>query len=319
MWGLDVLGLAKYPELIAHWPAGQSCGVFANTFGNVWPVLKRLSAMDRCPRIRIHGVWQDDHKYNQARDLPVILKELERANELKKNWPHIDIQYSPFCEHTIKGAQLKSLINKCLQVAKDVQIVNNPWTGDLSPNCINETHGDKAGNFRNFSFDGVPCVDADVEAFKNTHKNVETFFFWTSQFNGRKNPNDPTPRPQRKAWPTRELLNSCAALSKPKGACDLPKGWIWKSHADQHDVPPEPRALKPVLISPLKVDNFKLVEAGVVISTSSSALPFEGGKYRYYFPKYGFKIAGEPVNLMAGDKVHGHVSPGFRQNDYRNK
>lgn len=323
MWGLDTLGLAKYPDLVSHWPAGYACGVFANTFGNVWPTLKRLAAGDRCPAIRIHAVWQDDHTFNAKRDMPVIRQELTRANNLKKTWPHLDIHFSPFCEHTLKGAALRTLLNICLNDAHDLTIVNSPWTGDLvdMTGVLNEVHGNAKApkTSYNYSFDGLPCVDADVESFKATYSSAAIFFFWTSQFNGRKNPNDPTPRPLRKAWPTKELLHSVAALREPKGKCMLPNGWIWKSHADQHEVPPEPRALKPVLLSPLKLPNFKLVEDGKVLITSSSPQSPLEGKWRYYFPKYGYKINQAATALVGDEKLIGYVNPGFRENDYRNK
>ena len=332
MYGLDYLGGAKFADLVLReHPTGWAAGFFANTFGNAWPLIAKLLATGRCPRVRVHAVWQDDHKYDPKRDDPVIMRELKAANSLKATFPQVEVQFSPFCEHNIKGAQLRQLFAKVKQAAGDLTLVNSVMNGDvLPPNvALNEIHGlhKPLKEPYNYSFDGTPCVDADVEGLKSAHQNVVTFFFWTSQFNGRKNPNDTTPRPQRQAWPTSQLIDSVIYLHNECGAAKLPRNHLWKSHADQHEVPkPEPRALKPVYILPIKASRVELVaDNGQVVAASGGPLPFNDGRFRYYFPDYGYSMAekarrihGKPtVSVRVGGKVVGTVNPAFRAGSFR--
>lgn len=332
MYGLDYLGGAKFSDLlIREHPEGWAAGFFANAFGNVWPTVGKLLATGRCPRVRIHAVWQDDHRYDPKRDDPMIMQELKRANELKATFPKVELQFSPFCEHNIKGAQLVALFQKVRAAAAGLVLVNSPMNGDKTPEAIamNEHHGPaktQRGTY-NYSFDGTPCVDSDVEAMKKAHAGASTFFFWTSQFNGRRNPADATPRPQRQAWPTSQLIDSVIYLSRDCGPAKLPKNHLWKSHADQHEVPkPEARALKPVYILPIKASRVELVaDNGQVVAVSGPSMPFNDGRYRYYFADYGYSLAekavrihGKPtVSVRVGGKVVGTVNPAFRAGSFR--
>lgn len=79
---------------------------------------------------------------------------------------------------------------------------------------------------------------------------ADVFFLWIPQFNGRKTKSDSTPRPERKAWPSQELVNSVAFLATQRGSVRILQNTLWKSHAEQSNVPPAPKELKPVLITP---------------------------------------------------------------------
>lgn len=315
MWALDYLGGAKYKKTIldTH-PPGWGAGFFAETFGNAYPLVDALAATGTCPAIRIHLLWSDTHKFGD-KDIPEVRRLAKKYEALAKKYSTVKFYLSPFCEHNLANP------GKYLRIveveAPSCIPVNTPWKGAMTKRYKNELHGNQKRMCDIYSFDGMPCVDADVEQFKARYQDNELFFFWTSQCNGRKNPSDPTPRPERKAWPTPDLLKSLVALSEPRGATSLPRSWIWKSHADQHLTPPEPRALKPVLISPLKVERFQLIYRGKVIATSDKAQPFEDGRWRYYWPDYGYKLCGAPCTLSADGKSFGTVNPGFRQNDYR--
>ena len=106
----------------------------------------------------------------------------------------------------------------------------------------------------------------------------------------------------------------------------LPKGYIWKSHADRHNTPPEARAYKPVLIAPVKAPRAELVtENGQVVAVSSQAQTFNGGGWRYYFSQYGYQLAEKArrihgkgtVSLRLNGKVVGTLNPAFRAGSFR--
>jgi len=332
IYGLDYLGGAKFGDLLVReHPEGWAAGFFANTFGNAWPVIEQLLATGRCPRVRIHAIWDDAHKYNPRVHDPVINKELQRANTLKAKFPNVHVQFSPFCEHTIKGQQLKDLLNRCGDASRNVEIVNCPYTGDLSERFMNEVHGSHAvpapkfGAYQ-YSYDGTSCVDADVEKDKAKHQRAQVFYFWHPAFNGKLNGNDKTPRPQRKAWPTAQLIDSIIYLHRPAGEVRLDSKHIWKSHADRHSTPPEPRAYKPVFITPVKAKRVELVaDNGQVVATMPYYGPFETSKHRYYLGEYGYIIAekakrihGKPtLKVVANGKQIGIVNAAYRAGSFR--
>jgi hypothetical protein len=329
-YGLDVLGMAKYPKVVINnFPTGWACGVFANTFGNVWPSLAKLLATGKCPQVRIQAIWEDNHGYVPLKHDRLIKKELQAANKLKAQFPHAHVQFSPFCEHNIKGNNLVKLLDECAANARNIEIVNCPWKGDVSKKYLNEIHGDHAipqGPYQ-YSYDGTSAVDSDVDSDIKKHSRAGTFFFWIPQFNGRKNVGDTTPRPQRQAWPQKKLLESVIYLATPRGPVDFKKGWIWKSHADQHSVPkPEPRALKPVVI--LNIDAPKLELLGPddkVFKSLARSGNFTDGRPMYRSLQYGYETAqeaqakyGSPVlRVRANGKIIGSVNAAFRAGNFR--
>jgi hypothetical protein len=120
-------------------------------------------------------------------------------------------------------------------------------------------------------------------------------------------------------------MNGVAYLSNAKGTPSLPSDSIWKAFAEQDAVPPPPRTSKPVLITPQKVQCFELVTtSGQTIATSGGPLPYDDGRWRYYFDSYGYVLAdraiaiqGNPVvQVNGGGSTLGTVNPAFRQNDY---
>jgi hypothetical protein len=332
IWGLDYLGGSKYGDVIVReHPQGWAAGFFANTFGPAWGVIEKLLATGRCPRVRVHGVWDDAHLYRPKDHDPVILKELRRANALKAAFPHVHVQYSPFCEHTIKGQALASLLDRCGDASRDVEVVNSVYKGDFSKRFMNEVHGPskppKGFGAYQYSADGSSSVDTDVETSKALHREAQVYYFWVPQFNLRKNANDPTPRPQRKAVPTGPLIDSVIYLSRGRGDVKVGNQHLWKSHADQHSVPvPEPRALKPVFITPVKAKRVELVaDNGQVVAVTSGPQPFADGRLRYYLGEFGFvvsekarRVQGHPVvKLRADGKVIGSVNPAYRAGSFR--
>lgn len=334
MRGLDYLAGAKYKSVILReHPEGWAAGFFSNVdgFGDALPTAEALLNTGRCPRIRFQLKWKDNHDFKSS-DISPTVRECKRVLKLVNKFPSIEFMISPWCEHVASSSliqQLRAAIKPLLP--SNAKYINSAIkNGALLRDEINEYHNGgkpKIPGKYNFSFDGTSAVDADCETTKRNFSNAETFFFWVPQFNLRKNTNDKTPRPQRKAVPTGQLVDSVIYLKNEKGATSLPRRWLWKSHADQHNAPvPEPRALKPVLITPVKTKVFQLIaDNGQVVATSGSAQSFNDGRFRYYWPDFGYllaekavRIQGHPVcKLVANDRVYGRVNPAFRENEYR--
>lgn len=329
MWGLDLLGAARYRDLaIREMPAGWALGVFGTgVFGDSRPVVRALLG-SRCPVARVHLLWSDTHSFGE-REIKAAVAEAKRWKDIAKDHGRA-FQVSPWCEHNASAAMVKRVIDAVMQVLPDATPINTPWKGSVVPGIRTEVHGNHAkpkGPYQ-WSYDGLDARDADNEHYAQEYGDAEIEWLWCSQMNGRKNANDTTPRPQRKAWPTPELIDGIVYLHRARGPAKLPKRWIWKAFADQHMVPPEPRALKPVLISPVKAARFELVaDSGQVVAVSSGSQPFSDGRFRYYWPTFGHLLAQKAqrlqghstCKLVAGGKVYGTVEPGFRINEWRNK
>lgn len=332
MYGLDLLGLPKFAELARkEFPQGWALGTFARTFGDALPHVRAILDTGRCAVVRVQLVWSDSHQFGVA-ETAAAIKEARRYEKLAREFPNIKIELSPFCEHNIKSPD--SELSKVQDRAPSCTVVNTPWTGGLSAKFKNEVHGTKAKALKgkyNFSYDGSSSVDSDVETVKATHTAADCFYFWVPQFNGRKSTNDTTPRPDRKAYPVglsgSRLIDSVIYLSRARGDSRLAKGFLWKSHAEQHDSPiPEPRAFKPVLICPVKAKKFDLItDNGQSVATLPYYGTYSGGGYRYYAQDFGyliqekaFRIQGRgSCKLVAEGKDYGTVAAAFRLGGFR--
>lgn len=327
IFGIDYLGGAKFEKVILdEHPAGWAAGFFANTFGDAFPVIKKLLATGRCPLVRIQLLWSDTHAFGD-RDIAIITKEAKKCEALKQQFPDVVVEVSPFCEHNVKNPD--KYLDIVVANAPSCRPVNTVWQGALSKKYKNEVHGNKkgvpAGSY-NFSYDGQSCVDANVEADKKKYSGSEVFFFWAPQCNGKLKLEDKTPRPQRKAWPTSRQVDSWIALHHVKGETKLPRDWLYKSHSDQHTVPPSGKDQKPVWICPTKASEIILrTRNGQIIDRARYFGTFQGGGYRYYHTDWGYllaekakRIQGDPIcEVVINGKVVGKINPAFRDGNYR--
>lgn len=311
LYGIDALGGAKYPDVVMRIPAGFAVGIFAQEFGDAFPLVKRLAATGRYPVIRVQLCWSPSHKYT-SQHLKAALKEARRYNTLRGQ---SQIQLSPFCEHTIPNPD--PWLDQIHAAAPSCTIVNNPQNGrgSFSRKYMNEIHTGKppSGPY-NFSYDGQSSCDADTEADKQKYANAQIFFFWTWQLNCHYNAKDH----ERNTRPTIELIRGLANLSGERGNCSLPSNTLWKSFAEQSDPDGDERSNKPMCISPLEVPELQLVRGGKVVGRLPRYYkPFIDGRQRYYLGKWGYQVAKEPIQLKAGSKLIGIVNPGFRFGNFR--
>lgn len=319
-FGIDELGIAKYIDVALKGHAkGTPLGAFTSTFGDAKPAIEKMLKRGDIPLFKLNLSWKDNHSFSR-KDFPAIVKEAKRFAPLFIKYPTPACYFNGATEHNLSLADAKELANQVLAVIPSrCQYVNNPMQnkGKLIPTnerILNEIHGKEnppSGRF-GYSFDGTSSVDSNVTAIKQKMKNAEYFLMWHPANNGRLKADDPTPRPQRKSFPTVELLESLQVLAKDKGATNLDSKWLFKSHADRHTTPPEPRAYKPVIIGPTKNSNIKVGD-----TTCSYYGVYQGGGHRYYCPKYGYKIANKPVNILIGQKKIGIINPAFREGGFR--
>ena len=329
MFAIANLGGAKYKDtMVKAQPQGFGNVQFTNTFGDAYGSIDALLATSKVPFQEYNLKWSDTHSFSTA-DFPSIVQEAKKYVKLVNKYPRVGCAFSGATEHQLNERDATTLATMVLAVIPDRCVyVNNPWTGRgafVKPtNRIwNEVHGadaqpPKVGGKFIFNFDGSDAFDYDIEKIKLRLKDAVVFVVWTSQNNGRKNRNDTTPRPQRKAWPTQNLIKAEAFLCTFQGKVRLPSGkYLVKPKSDQHMVPPEDRALKPVFIFPIKVARLELRLNGKKIISSGAPEPFADGRWRYYFAQYGFRIvqlAGSSVlEVWGGNKKIGTVNPGFRQ------
>jgi len=340
MYGLDFLGIAKYPDVaLREFPEGWALGAFAVEFGDAYSAVEAIVRSGRCPHVRIQLTWsRENHTYTD-KHFEIAKRQAVRYERMAVLNPSVKFELSTFCEHKLRDPDRYH--DKIAALAPHCQIVNSVWKGALSKKYKNEVHG-LAGAVKgpcNYSFDGTGCVDADVKTIKETHKNCEVFFFWTYQFNGNRNGSttDDKGKPlpyieptNRLFWPTSPLIDSVIYQKNEKGKTKLPKGYTLKSHADQQvpKPPPGSRELKPLILSPKKINRYELVAAnGQVIAVTGAPSPYRDGRYRYYFADFGYQLAekairiqGSPVvKVREGGKVIGTVNPAFRENEYRKK
>jgi hypothetical protein len=337
-YGIDYLGGARYQRLILEThPAGWAAGFFVqrDLFGDPTPVIRRLAESGKCPIIRINLGWRDDHRFSDA-DVRAIVERAKRWAPIIARYPKVQWYVSGATEHTLNAEKANALASRVIRTLPlEAIYVNNPMgtLGSLLPTnerVYNEVHGTKespprSGKFL-FSYDGSNCVDDDIEARKRTMRKAEVFFFWHPAMNGRLTVADTTPRAARKGFPTRELVESINYFSNSRGTgIKTPANWIWKSHADRHDTPPEPRAYKPVLICPEKASVMRLVAPnGTVIKTSTPPQSFHDGRWRYYFYEFGYVLAeksrqngGSVVQVVGDNKILGYLNPAFRAGSFR--
>jgi len=330
IYGLDFLGGVKYSDLcVREMPEGWAFGVFYDTFGNALPLIEKIAATNREILIRVHLIWDDNHVFT-VDDITEAARKAQNIERLAKKYPAIEFQVSPFCEHKLKLDFLNRTAAIIKKAAPSCEYVNTPLPqGDIMPDEVNEFHGHekkprKCAKFQ-FSFDGTPQVDSDIEAYKKNYQGAKAFFLWEPRFNGRWEDIDKTPRPDRKGWPDSGLVDSVIFQHRDRGDSKPSRDHLYKSHAENKGNK-DPRAEKPVYICPKKARRIELVARnGQVVATLDFFGTFSDGRFRYYAKEWGYLIAekakriqGDPICKVRIDgKSYGTLNPGFRIGGFR--
>ncbi len=332
-YGIDFLGGARYQKtVLQNHPRSWGFGVFAEVdgFGKAYQLIDQVAALG-VPFIRVQMIWKDDHKFG-ANELKVLEQRCKLLKPILLKHPSVKFYVSPCCEHELNEAAWNKFAGVVINILGGLcQLVNSPnyKKGFVSREYINEYHHEekpRSGGKYAFSFDGANCVDSDVEKYKANYKDAVYFMFWNSQCNGRRNLEDKTPRAQRKFWPTAKQIDSWIWLHRVKGATQMRKSDLLKSHSDQHTVPPSGKDQKPVFIIPEKAKELVLkADNGQTIDTARYFGTFTGGGHRYYCTQWGFDLAqkalrihGKPTaNLFLNGKRIGVVNCAFREGKFR--
>ena len=318
IYGLDLLGLAKYPNVAAkEFPPGFALGCFSSTFGDARPAVEAILKTGKCSHVRVHLMWKDNHNFT-TKDFPAIVKEAKKWQQLVWKY-NVKWYFSGACENHLSAKNALDLANKVLAVLPVIYVNSGDAKLPNDPQFRTEVHGTKTKALKVpyiFSYDGNACVDANVEEQKKKHKDAEIFFLWEPRFNGRWETNDTTPRPLRKGWPDAKMIRSVVALATQTGTSKLPKNWLYKSHAENKGIG-DPRAEKPLFISPVKSTLVTLKLGNATKATFKYHSPYSGGGYRYYTTMWGYEIAKQPLDVWANSKKYGFVSPAFRAGSFK--
>lgn len=329
MYGLDYLAGATYKRIIIqNHPNGWAAGFFAKTFGNAYPTIQALAKTGKCPLIRIHAVWENNHQYDPDKHDKVFKNQLKRTITVAKNFPDVHFEFSPFCEHKIGKNMLTKIFKQLKKMipasVNNVSFVNCAWTGDFiynDPMIKNECHGDNKvpvqGKY-NFSYDGIDCYNRDVESDKKKHSRADVFFFWTLSFNLIMNGKEKLTVDQRIARnfrPSSDNVKACIILGETKVEDTVPKTWIVKPMSE--DVG-DAKSNKLLIISPKLGKIMHLKNGNDKVATLTRFTPDFEGKGRYYAYCAGYTYGNNAYDVwLDGIKLKVKVNPAFRGGKYK--
>lgn len=201
-YGLDYIGGVNYINAIRNGhPDGFAAGFLCRASGwkNGIRAARALAKTGRCPVMRIHGVWRDDHNFTE-KHISIAVKQAEKVAKLVELYPGIKFYYSPWLEHRANLRLFRKCARACKKVLpKKVKIVSS---GLVRPRGIDEVHhaGPLPGKYI-FSFDGKDMCKSNIGYWRNIHYRALLFYGWTPKLNGKKSMSDKTERSKRSYYP----------------------------------------------------------------------------------------------------------------------
>lgn len=324
---VDSLGGVKFPEVMAKLPSKYGTGYFFEEFGDARKLIEKEAKLGRA-MLRIQGLWAGkSHNYTDAHrkkslQIAAILNQIAASSGRK-------IYYSPFCEHKKDSAYMSKLLTEIKTKFPNLIPVNSPVSGGQWVNgFVNEIHhNDKPSGMPKgeyiYSMDGLHQPDCNIEKYKDKYlydPNCIAFFVWALQHNCKPNnkPENNIPPKQRTAKPSHELnMSLIFQIENKKQKVSLNKGWISKTHSEQHK-PVEPSANKLVLVTPrgkafkkVKVGKYDLRDGGFYTDSGQKRQTWRSALWAYQ--------AGRVVQVIADGKLVGTIDLPFRENEYREK
>lgn len=327
-----ILG-GKYKDVVRQSWAKHKAVLFQTRdkfLPNIMPLIKALVAERRSESIEVYGLWDDGHSFSE-KDYKFVIdlaKKLQPLAAASKK----EIYYAPFLEARRSRAQQLELFQLIEAVAPNLILVNSAIAGGGEwlnhDKYKDELHLDGGlpkprgkylvsvdGRAQEKKGHGNGSVDMPHQKFVSEHPNAFIWMDWVLQDNGKKNTKDDNKRKDRKAWLTKAMDDSVCRLSVGSGNVSLPKGHLWKSHAEQHtDNCDDPNNNRPVYIS--NGPNYKRVQivniaSGKVMETVTNGVKYKHGPgYLYRFKKWGWSYG--RCKLVCDGKEIGVISAGFR-------
>lgn len=319
--GLDLLACAAYPSVALNVPIDIPIRGFDNTFGEFLPVArKRLES--GADYIGSNLLWSDTHSFGDS-DIKKLKEIVPKYENLAKAFPNAIVEIAPFTEHNLKNPD--KYLDIVQELAPSCRVANSVWKGDFSKRYKNEIHGahtPKPKTPYNFSFDGLSCVDTDIEMYKERHAEADFFFLWIPRFNLKWSMKDGANRvirlkEKKERRPSKDLVESIQYLMRKKGNTNIPNKWLIKSHAERHNFE-DKKGDKLLIISPIKTTKIELHRNGVIVASLPYYGTYSEGGFRYYSNSLGYKF-GSGLDVFAAGEYHGEINGGFRDGWFINK
>jgi len=211
MKGIDYIGGANYKDtIVAHHPPGWAAGFLMCASG--WrcgiQAALALAASGRCPVIRIHGTWHDNHSFEDA-DITKAAIQAKKVGVLAQKYPEISFYFSPWLEplYCNPGTMRRCRARVMLAMPPNVSFVSgHKGVGDLVE--VHGTEGRQPTKYI-YSFDGTDMRRVDVRATLRRHQKALICFGWVPQCNG-----GVGPREKRTDWLTREGIKQVVDMMK---------------------------------------------------------------------------------------------------------
>lgn len=193
--GIDYIlgGMYRKAILKAH-PPGWMAGFLwkASWIPSSKKVIRQLCASGKCPRMRISLVWDDNHTFKK-KHVRLVKKRAKALRKIIFDYPQIYFYVQPFLEphhvdDDVNRAAIKALKNI---LPADVVIVTGDGFGGRG--IIHEGHHAGYRGQQIFSFDGLDCMESNVQTWKHRAKDAYIFFLWRRECNG----NPPGPKRSR--------------------------------------------------------------------------------------------------------------------------
>lgn len=212
--GIDYLGSQNYVDFLCkNHPKGFAAGFLVKADG--WKsgliAVRALAKTGKCPVMRIHGQWHDDHRFSE-KDIPQAVKTAEQIAKIAERFPDIKFFYSPWLEGHATQTVMRACKKACRKVLpRKVKLVSSV----NMPKGYNEVHhgGPIAGKYI-FSYDGLDMFKTNHSSWQKAHLGAEQFYAWIPQCNGYTYCDVKVPRWERTDWLTKAQLDKMVDLLK---------------------------------------------------------------------------------------------------------
>lgn len=191
----DLGGARDCNALIEALPKGWGAGMFFKEFGPALPCFRDLAKTGKPSILRTQALWRSSHVYGAAEEKEA-LSIAPAWFDIARQFPAIEWQFSPFCEHNRNLRDMQGTFKKlrALNPPANVRLVNSPWRGAIMPGERNELHGKgfriPPGEYQT-SLDGTRASNINMRKWVKDNQGARVIAVW-------------------------DLLNNCNQQDQPK-------------------------------------------------------------------------------------------------------